>query len=306
MYEKANGHGRENGRDLLRFLLDHSEFLDRDENRWMKSILHIVRKTSLYFQPQIRTKIMNEGWASYWHETLFMRDDRIAGHEVDFARINASVTAMPRVGLNPYALGMKLFYFIEEAADKGRYSQEFLALLDAEQRRRFDKGLGTGQDYIFHVRENMNDFLFVNTFIEQDFVDRNKLFVADKVMDEQRMVWQWYVKSRRSEDYKEMVKDSLYHPPHITVDLEKSNEEALHLVHHFEEKPLVREFINNTLLGIEFLWGGKVVLETTEVKSITKPDPQQTLPGMEEPEPEIKWQRVRYTMKDRKMSKGLV
>jgi len=306
MFEKANGNGKENGRDLLRFLLDHSEFLDRDENRWMKSVLQIVRTTSLYFQPQIRTKIMNEGWASYWHETLFMRDDRIAGHEVDFARVNAMVTSMPRVGLNPYALGMKLFYFIEEAADKGRYSQEFLALLDDEQRRKFDQGTGTGHDYIFHVRENMNDFLFVNTFIEQDFVNRHKLFVADKVMDEQRMVWQWYVKSRRSGDYKEMVKDSLYHPPHITVDLEKTDEDTLHLTHHFEEKPLVRELINNTLLGLEFLWGGKVVLETTEVKSITKPDSQQTLPGMEDSEPEIKWQRIRYTMKDRKMSKGLV
>ena len=35
------------------------------------------------------------------------RDDRIAGHEVDFARVNSAVTAMPRVGLNPYALGMR-------------------------------------------------------------------------------------------------------------------------------------------------------------------------------------------------------
>jgi len=45
------------GRDLLRYLLDNSEFLGRDENVWMKSILEIVRKTSIFFQPQIRTKI---------------------------------------------------------------------------------------------------------------------------------------------------------------------------------------------------------------------------------------------------------
>ncbi|MCA9266751.1 MAG: SpoVR family protein, partial [Planctomycetales bacterium] len=168
MQDKAAGRTRERGRDLMQFLIDHSEFLDREENKWMKSILEIVRKTSLYFQPQIRTKIMNEGWASYWHETLFMRDDRIAGHEVDFARVNAAVTAMPRVGLNPYALGMRLFYFIEQAANKGRYSQQFLGLLDREQRQAFDLGTGTGQDYIFAVRENLNDFLFVQNFIEQD------------------------------------------------------------------------------------------------------------------------------------------
>ena len=52
---------------------------------------------------------------------------------------------LTRVGLNPYALGMRMFYFIEEAANKGRYSREFLDLLDAEQRRTFDRGTGTGQ-----------------------------------------------------------------------------------------------------------------------------------------------------------------
>jgi stage V sporulation protein R len=52
----------------------------------MKPIVEVVRKTSLFFQPQIRTKILNEGWASYWHEKLFLQDDRISGHEADFAQ----------------------------------------------------------------------------------------------------------------------------------------------------------------------------------------------------------------------------
>jgi stage V sporulation protein R len=241
-----------------------------------------------------------------------MRDDRIAGHEVDFARVNAAVTAMPRVGLNPYALGMRLFYFIEEAADKGRYSRSFLSLLDADQRRRFDESTGLGREYIFRVRENLNDFLFVNNFVEQDFVDRNGLFVADRVLDEKRMVWRWYVKSRSAVDYKQMLLDGLYHPPLVTVDQEKTGGEGLFLQHLFEDKPLVRDFVHNTMLGLEFLWGGKVQLETTEVKAIKKPDQKQpTLPGLaptvEAPgEAEIQWQRVRYTMKDRKLSRGLV
>ncbi len=314
LFEKGEREDRRPARDILQFLLDHSPFLAHEEHRWMRDILHIVRKTSLYFQPQIRTKIMNEGWASYWHETLFMHDDRIRGHEVDFARVNAAVTAMPRVGLNPYALGMRLFYFIEESADKGRYSLEFDSLRDYEQRRRFDRHTGRGRDFIFAVRENFNDFLFVNTFIEQDFIDRHRLFVADKVLDEQRMVWRWYVKSRKAEDYKAMIGESLYHPPHITVDLDKTGEDTLYLTHHFEGLPLVAEFIHNTMLGLEFLWGGKVTLETTEVKSIKKPDAQAapiqpTLPGVipePPPEPEVTWQRVRYVMKDRKLSKGVI
>ncbi|PIV81693.1 SpoVR family protein [bacterium CG17_big_fil_post_rev_8_21_14_2_50_64_8] len=310
LFEKGDREPRRHTRDVLQFLLDHSPFLANEENRWMQDVLQVVRETSLYFQPQIRTKIMNEGWASYWHETLFMQDDRIKGHEVDFARVNSAVTAMPRVGLNPYALGMRLFYFIEEGADKGRYSLDFDFLRDADQRREFDRHTGNGRNFIFAVRENYNDFLFVNTFVEQDFIDRNKLFVADKVMDEQRMVWRWYVKSRRADDYKAMIRESLYHPPHITVDVDKTGEDTLYLVHHFEGMPLVGEFIQNTMLGLEFLWGGKVTLETTEVKSVKKPDVKQpSLPGMApdpEPEPEITWQRVRYVMKDRKLGKGVV
>jgi stage V sporulation protein R len=301
--------------DLTEFLIERSPFLNQEENRWMQTVLGVVHKTSFYFQPQVRTKIMNEGWASYWHETLFLQDDRIKGHEVDFARVNAAVTAMPRVGLNPYALGMRLFYFLEDSANRGRYEREFLRVLDAEQRRKFDLATGTGRDFIFQVRENFDDFLFINTFIEQDFVDRHKLFVAGRRLDQQRMVWQWYVKSRAADKYRQMVLDQLYHPPYVTIDTEKADKGVLYLDHHFEGKPLVKEYIHNVLLGLEYLWGGKVQLETTEVKEIKspaqQPAQQPTLPGMaptpsEDAEPEIKWQRVRYTMKDRKLSKGLL
>ena len=300
MFEKSGRVAAPDTRDVMDFVIDHSPNLARDENVWMRQVIQIVRETSLYFQPQIRTKIMNEGWASYWHETLFMQDDRIAGHEVDFARVNATVTSMPRVGLNPYALGMRLFYFIEEAADKGRYCRSFLALLDTDQRKKFDRKTGAGRDYIFAVRENLNDFLFVNTFIEQDFVDRHRLFVADKRLDEQRMVWQWFVKSRNADQYKEMVKGQLYHPPHITVDPARTKDDKLHLVHHFEGLPLVKDFVQNTLLGLEFLWGGPVILETTEVKAIEQPEEGS------DAEPDVTWQRVRYTMKERKLSRGLI
>jgi len=299
-YEKSHDRRRDNLRDVMRYVLEHSAMLDRDENRWMRQVVQIVRETSLYFQPQIRTKIMNEGWASYWHETLFMQDDRICGHEVDFARVNAAVTSMPRVGLNPYALGMRMFYFIEDAGDRGRYSQAFLRLLDREQRQRFDRGTASGRDLIFAVRENLDDYLFTKLFIEQDFVDRHRLFVADRRLDEQRMVWQWYVKSRDAGAYKQMVQDQLYHPPYITVDPARTKSGAeLTLVHHFEGKPLVRDFVSGTLLGLEFLWGGPAVLETTEVKDIKRPaeDAPQDTP------PQISWQRVRYRMKDRKLSR---
>jgi len=306
LYDKALHRKPVQRRDVLRYILEHSPYLDREENKWMQQVVQIVRQTSLYFQPQIRTKIMNEGWSSYWHEKLFRQDDRIAGHEVDFARVNAAVTAMPRVGLNPYALGMRLFAFIEEAADQGRYSREFLALLGAEDRRRFDRQTGRGREYIFAVRENLNDHLFVRNFLEQDFVDRHRLFVAGRRLDQPRMVWQWYVKSRDAGQYKQMVLDQLYHPPHITVDLERTRPETLYLVHHHEAKPLVRDYLHGALLGCEFLWGGKVVLETSEVKAAERAGAVNGHPDDDDGAAPPDWERVRYTMHERKLSRELI
>jgi len=295
--------------DLMQFLLEHSEFLKKEKNSWMKPVIEVIRKTSLFFQPQIRTKIMNEGWASYWHEKLFLQDDRIEGHEVDFARIHAGVTSMPRVGLNPYALGMRLFYYIEELAEKGKYSIEFKRLADARQRDQFDADTGQGQDFIFKLRDNFNDFMFINTFVDQDFVNQYKLFIAGRRLDQTRGVWQYYVKSRSAESYRQMLFDTLYHPPYLQIEPEKDTNGNLNLVHEFEGKPLVKEFIANTMLGLEYLWGAPVQLETHEVvpaepSQVRLPIPGLTMPLEEEPQTkEIKWQKVRYTMKDRKLSK---
>ncbi len=286
--------------DLLQYLIDQSVFLNREENKWMQSVIEIVRSTSIYFQPQIRTKIMNEGWASYWHETLFLQDDRIRGHEVDFARVNAAVTSMPRVGLNPYALGMRLFYGLEENAERGCYSYDFDRLHDIEARKKYHRNTAAGRDFIFKVRENFSDFTFINSFVDQDFVDRNKLFVADRRLNKERMVWEYYVKSRKSEDYRQMLFASLYHPPRIEVVPEQSTDGILYLNHRQEGKPLVKEYLANTLLGIEYLWGAPVALETSdaEVKPASETE--------EETEPQVSWSRVRYHMKKRRLSREKV
>jgi stage V sporulation protein R len=292
--------------DLLQYLLEGSRFLNDNSNKWMKPVVELVRKTSLFFQPQIRTKILNEGWASYWHETLFLQDDRINGHEVDFAKVNAGVTSLPRVGLNPYALGMRLFYDLEERANKGKYSFEFQKICDAETRKKYDANNGKGRDFIFNVRENFCDFMFINTFVDQDFVDRNKLFVAGRRLNQNKMVWEYYVKSRKAEDYRQMLLAALYHPPFIEIDTHKSEGHSLYLVHHFEGKPLIKEFIQNTMMGIEYLWGGPVKLETSDVETTghsqspifnANPSPQKK---------ELKWRRILYTMENRKLTKSVI
>jgi len=312
LFEKHLKEKSEHNPDIFLYLLKHSSKLAKEKFNWMRLVMQVVRNTSLFFQPQIRTKIMNEGWASYWHETLFLKDDRIKGHEVDFAKINAGVTALPRVGLNPYALGMRLFYYIEEMVDKGKYSFAFQILKNAIAREAFDRKTRRGQDFIFSLRENYCDFTFVNDFLDQDFINLHKLFVAGKRLNKRKMVYEYYVKSRKARDYRDMVFGSLYHPPRIIVEPEFTTEKKLYLKHTFEGKPLVNEFIANTMIGVEFLWGGTVMLETNE--PVAAPDSETKVfvvsptgqPREETKKPTFKWQRVLYTMEKRKLTRKLL
>ena len=254
---------------------------------------------------------MNEGWASYWHEYLFMRDDRISGHETDYAKINASVTSMPKVGLNPYALGMRMFQHIVDMGARGCYSFDYQLLKDEVGKKKYDKKLNMGNDLILKVRENFNDYTFINTFVDQEFVTAHDLFVAGKRFNNERMSWQYYIKSKKAEDYKQMIIDTLYHPPQIRVEKEKTKGGILYLNHEFEGKPLKADYLENTMIGIEYLWGGPVHLETSEPVSSSSSaaqyanfwDPGSSQTKKEKtPEP-IKWKRMVYIMENRKIHK---
>ncbi|MFH1063524.1 MAG: SpoVR family protein [Candidatus Woesearchaeota archaeon] len=278
-------------KDLLDYILLNSKKLQLEENEWMRSVINIVRDTGMYFAPHRRTKIMNEGWASYWHEKLFEMDDRVKGHEVDFAKINSGVVSIPRAGLNPYAIGMRLFKYIEEIGDRGRDCREYHRLKDTHDRKVFDTGAGKGDRLIFDVRATMTDFLFVSRYLDQEFVDRHSLFVLGERIDTQRMVKQYYVKSRRAEDYRQMIIDSLDHPPVIDINHEKTKN-ILYLQHRYEGKNLLRDYIPAVIRGLEFLWGAPIIFETTE--RIGDGDGNEYT------------QQVRYHIKDKKVSKKVL
>ncbi len=295
-YEKyLASHQAEPISDIMEFIRDNSPYLNQENNLWMKSIMNIVRDTSLYFAPQGRSKIVNEGWASYWHDTLFRQDERIKGHESAYAVLNAGVTSVSRVGLNPYAIGLRLLQHIEQLADQGKLSFYYQKVLNMEDRKAFDKQTGKGREAIFNIRKYFSDFTLINTFVSQDFVDEYNLFVVGQRMNQQRGTVEYYIKSKKAEDYKQMLLDSLYHPPVIDVVIEKTTEKNLYIRHRFEGKELYKPYINDTLVGIEFLWGGQVQLETTDIIPIKK--------LKETDEQKFDYKRVLYTIKDKKISK---
>jgi stage V sporulation protein R len=83
-------------------------------------------------------------------------------------------------------------------------------------------------------------------------------------------------------------------------------ENTLLLDHIFEGKPLVQDYIKGALLGIEFLWGGQVFLDTSEVVPQSPAAQQEKSDSQGQTSQEITWQKVRYRMKDRKLSRKIV
>lgn len=307
-FEKSRKNQKAKTKDIMQYLIEHSEFINKEKNNWMKDVLGVVRNTSLYFQPQFRDKVANEGWASFWHERLFLADERIRGHEVDYARINSGVLVDLRVGLNPYIVGMHLYEFIGELARKGKLSYAFQLIKDSEARKHYDEKLGEeyGKRALFEARKNFDDYTLINFLSDedfQDFVDKYKLFVAGIRFNPQKWVIEIYIKSRSGKAYREMLNKHLYHPPYMVIDEKKAKPGGLYLDHVFEGRMLVTKYIEPVLKGLEYLWGNTVQLETTEFE-VDEQDLRRNFYGnQDEEKPEFKKNRVLYTVSDKRFTR---
>jgi len=312
VFEKSRKNQKTKSKDILHHLMEHSEFINKENNGWMKDILSVVRKTSLYFQPQMRTKISNEGWASLWHERLFLTDERIRGNEVNYAKVNSGVLTDLRIGLNPYAIGKHLHEFIEELARKGKLAYGYQLVKDSIARKEYNEKMGEScaKKVLFEERKNFDDFMLINFLSDddfQDFVNKYNLFVTGTRFNPEKGVIEYYIKSRSGKAYREMLNKRLYHPPYTVIDESKTNPGGFYINHVFEGRTLVTKYIEPVLRGLEFLWGrGKTVqLETTEFEIEREDYRTQFLGGVQETA-EFKKLRVLYTISDKKFTKTII
>ncbi|MBI5518071.1 MAG: SpoVR family protein [Deltaproteobacteria bacterium] len=169
--EKSKGRfPQKPARDVLRFLLENAPL-----ERWERDVLEVVREEAYYFWPQAQTKVMNEGWASFWHSRI-MTGYACDGDEIiDYAERNASVLGGGKT-LNPYKLGVELYRFIEERWNKGQFGKDWEDCDDLEERRSWDLQLGQGLRKVFEVRALHTDVTFIDEFLTPEFVAANKLF----------------------------------------------------------------------------------------------------------------------------------
>jgi stage V sporulation protein R len=158
-------------RDVLGYLIQYAPL-----EEWQSDVLGILREEAYYFLPQRLTKIMNEGWASYWHSTIMTQKALDASEIIEFADKHAGVMAMSKQNINPYKVGIELMRDIEYRWNRGMFGKEFNECTDMKEKSRWDTKLNMGREKIFEVRRSHNDISFIDEFLTPEFCERQQLF----------------------------------------------------------------------------------------------------------------------------------
>lgn len=235
--------------DVLIFIRDHNpQFSD-----WEKDLLTIAHEEAQYFIPQIETKIMNEGYASFWHKRVLETLDLPQGMQIEFlVRHNQVLSPVPG-GINPYHLGMKIWEDIERRWDHPT----------PEAEREYGPRKKSGREKVFEVREVERDSSFLRRYLTEELIRELNLFeyqsrggerVVSRVADE--------------ENWRE-IKETLIRNvgtgtvPQIKIeDADYNNNRALFLRHHHDGRDLQLEYAEKTLQYLHQLWRREVLLET--------------------------------------------
>ncbi|ALC92008.1 stage V sporulation protein R [Bacillus sp. FJAT-18017] len=231
-------------KDILLFIESYS----RELEPWQRDILTMMREEMLYFWPQLETKIMNEGWASYWHQRIIREMDLTSGEAIEFAKLNAGVVQPSKTGINPYYLGIKIFEDIEE-----RYNNP------TEDMKRRGVKPGSGREKMFEVREIDSDISFLRNYLTKELVMREDMYLFQKQGKDYKIVdKEW-----------EHVRDRLVGMrvnggfPYITVnDGDYLRNGELYLKHWYEGIELDVKYLEKVLPYVRQLWGRTVHIET--------------------------------------------
>lgn len=245
-------------RDVLKFLMDYAPLAS-----WQQDVLGIIRDEAYYYAPQGMTKIMNEGWASYWHSKLMTESIMDDSEIIDFADRHSGTMAMSPNGFNPYKVGIELFRNIEERWNKGQFGREWTECQDLREKQNWNKNTGLGREKIFEVRKHYNDVTFIDEFLTEQFCVEHKMFV--------------YKFNKRTNAYEvdtrdfDMIKKKLlfqltnFGQPIISVlDANHNNRGELLLGHMYEGIEMQPDYMQATMKNLYALWGRPVHVATVQ------------------------------------------
>jgi len=215
-------------KDMLKFIMEHAPKLED----WERDVIGIVRQEMFYFWPQIETKIMNEGWAVYWHLKIMRELPLNEDEAIEFAKMHAGIILPSKFSLNPYFVGFKIY---EDLAKK------------------------EGEEKIFEVRKLENDISFIRNYLTEDLIEELDLYLYEKQGQN------WVVTEKKPEKIRQNIVSRLanFNFPYIVVEDGDYNQNGeLYLKHCYEDRELDIKYLEKTLPYVYKLWGKKVHLET--------------------------------------------
>lgn len=240
-------------KDLLWFLINYAPLED-----WEKDILSIVREESYYFYPIVMTKIMNEGFASFWHAELMYKYNGITEEEyLNFARTHSSVINPGHpFNINPYYLGFKVFTDIRERWDK--------LYKDGKS----DK---TGIQKIIEVAAEEDDASFLRNYLTPELASKLGMFSygyklkRDPNENPEDLTEEHGIIELKDRELNKIIENIIrptinYGAPLITIN--EVNGDALVLSHSDSFGSLDEKYTEKTMEYLYELWGGPVELKT--------------------------------------------
>jgi stage V sporulation protein R len=233
-------------KDLVYYIMRNSPHLQP----WQRDVMAMIHEEMEYFVPQMQTKIMNEGWASYWHSRIMRELDLNDSEHIEFAELHSGVVSPHKGSLNPYYLGYKVFEDIEK-----RWNNPA-----EEERKLFGRTGGQGRDKIFEVREMENDVSFLRNYLTEDLCEELDLFVFELVEEEA-----WTITEKRWQRVRDQLVSNMtnFGFPYLEVaDGDYNNNRELLIRHKYEGVELDTRYARKALEHVYSLWGRPVHLET--------------------------------------------
>lgn len=243
-------------RDVLQFVMENGPL----EN-WEQDVLAMIREEAYYFAPQGQTKVMNEGWASYWHTTIMTQKALTDAEVIDYADRHSGTMGVQPGSMNPYKLGLELFRDIEERWNKGQFGKEYDECDDVRARREWNTHAGLGREKIFEVRRHYNDVTFIDEFLTRDFAVQQKMFTYDY----NKKSGNWEIADREFKAVKNKLLHQLtnFGQPFISViDGNFENRGELLLKHQHEGVDLRTDYMRDTLSNLQAMWSRPVGIVT--------------------------------------------
>jgi len=243
-------------KDVLAFLLENAPL-----DGWELEVLAVIRDEAYYFAPQAQTKIMNEGWASYWHSKIMTQKALKDSEVIDFADQHAGTMAMAPGRINPYKVGIELFRDIEDRWNRGKFGKDYDECDDMRVKAKWDKKLGLGTQKIFDVRRVCNDVTFIDEFLTEEFVERFHLYTYSY----NRRTNQYEISDR---DYKKVKEKLLFQLTNLgqpfvyVVDGNYQNKGELLLSHKHQGLDLDVKWSRETMRSLCEIWKRPVNVET--------------------------------------------